>query len=185
MAEILRKPSTLTPTPTERRELAERQTRRLRSIARSVKRQVGSLVDIRDLVGYGAEGMMEAAARYRPGGPHGFHQYMYYRVRGAMLDAARRAAAATALVEFHADPDDLIEERPTVDEDVAERQLAMVLVIHMGSLPTVERRLIELVYFEGLTLAEAGQIVGLSRSWACRLHARAIRQLRRWLAGAG
>jgi RNA polymerase sigma factor for flagellar operon FliA len=45
-------------------------------------------------------------------------------------------------------------------------------------LPYKERRLIELCYFEGKNLAEAGDALGMQRSWACRLHARAIATLR-------
>lgn len=45
-------------------------------------------------------------------------------------------------------------------------------------LPYKERRLIELCYFEGKNLAEAGDALGMQRSWACRLHARAIAALR-------
>ena len=45
-------------------------------------------------------------------------------------------------------------------------------------LPYKERRLIELCYFEGKNLVEAGEALGMQRSWACRLHARAIATLR-------
>jgi RNA polymerase sigma factor for flagellar operon FliA len=45
-------------------------------------------------------------------------------------------------------------------------------------LPYKERRLIELCYFEGKNLVEAGDALGMQRSWACRLHARAIATLR-------
>jgi RNA polymerase sigma factor for flagellar operon FliA len=48
----------------------------------------------------------------------------------------------------------------------------------IGALPEKERRLMELYYFEGKTLEEAGGIMGLSKSWACRLHARAVDLLR-------
>ena len=45
-------------------------------------------------------------------------------------------------------------------------------------LPEKERRLLELYYFEEKTLEEAGGVLGLSKSWACRLHARAVDLLR-------
>jgi RNA polymerase sigma factor for flagellar operon FliA len=48
----------------------------------------------------------------------------------------------------------------------------------LEELPYKERRLIELCYFEGKNLAEAGDALGMQRSWACRLHARAIAALR-------
>jgi RNA polymerase sigma factor for flagellar operon FliA len=51
-------------------------------------------------------------------------------------------------------------------------------------LPEKERRLLELYYFEDKTLEEAGAALGLSKSWACRLHARAVDLLRQALADA-
>jgi RNA polymerase sigma factor for flagellar operon FliA len=51
-------------------------------------------------------------------------------------------------------------------------------------LPEKERRLLELYYFEEKTLEEAGQALGLSKSWACRLHARAVDLLRAEMADA-
>jgi RNA polymerase sigma factor for flagellar operon FliA len=46
------------------------------------------------------------------------------------------------------------------------------------TLPEKERRLMELYYFEDKNLEEAGGVLGLSKSWACRLHARAVTLLR-------
>lgn len=50
------------------------------------------------------------------------------------------------------------------------------------TLPEKERRLMELYYFEEKTLEEAGGALGLSKSWACRLHARAVDLLRAAMA---
>jgi RNA polymerase sigma factor for flagellar operon FliA len=52
------------------------------------------------------------------------------------------------------------------------------------ALPEKERRLMELYYFEDKNLEEAGAALGLSKSWACRLHARAVDLLREALADA-
>ncbi|HEY0710762.1 MAG TPA: sigma-70 family RNA polymerase sigma factor [Polyangia bacterium] len=52
----------------------------------------------------------------------------------------------------------------------------------VGTLPEKERRLMELYYFEDKTLEDAGGALGLSKSWACRLHARAVSLLRDALA---
>jgi RNA polymerase sigma factor FliA len=52
------------------------------------------------------------------------------------------------------------------------------------TLPEKERRLLELYYFEEKTLEEAGGALGLSKSWACRLHARAVELLREAMADA-
>ena len=52
------------------------------------------------------------------------------------------------------------------------------------TLPEKERRLLEMYYFEEKTLEDAGGAMGLSKSWACRLHARAVDLLRLALADA-
>lgn len=46
------------------------------------------------------------------------------------------------------------------------------------ALPDRESWMITKVYFDGLTLEEAGAGIGLTKSWACRLHARALTALR-------
>jgi RNA polymerase sigma factor for flagellar operon FliA len=46
------------------------------------------------------------------------------------------------------------------------------------TLPERERRLMELYYFADKNLEEAGKVLGMSKSWACRLHARAVSLLR-------
>jgi len=45
-------------------------------------------------------------------------------------------------------------------------------------LPEKERALMEMYYFGDKNLEEAGAVLGLSKSWACRLHARAVDLLR-------
>lgn len=47
----------------------------------------------------------------------------------------------------------------------------------VNKLPEAERRLINYVYFEGLTLQEAGNRLGFSKSWASRLHAKILESL--------
>lgn len=54
----------------------------------------------------------------------------------------------------------------------------------LKKLPDKERRLLELYYFSDKNLEAAGAAMGLSKSWACRLHARAVELLRAELADA-
>jgi RNA polymerase sigma factor FliA len=51
----------------------------------------------------------------------------------------------------------------------------------LAELPERERVLLEAVYFEGLTIEEAGVRLGLSKSWASRLHAKALERMRKSL----
>jgi RNA polymerase sigma factor for flagellar operon FliA len=53
------------------------------------------------------------------------------------------------------------------------------------TLPADSAALIRSIYFEGLTLQEAGERLGISKGWASRLHARALEQLARGLRSVG
>jgi len=65
-----------------------------------------------------------------------------------------------------------------MNREISERLHAVI-----DALPPVAARLIKGVYFEGLTLQEAGQRMGVSKSWASRLHSRALQQLAHLLRG--
>lgn len=51
----------------------------------------------------------------------------------------------------------------------------------LATLPDKERHLLEAVYFDGVTIEEAGAQLGLSKSWASRLHAKALSRMRKRL----
>lgn len=44
----------------------------------------------------------------------------------------------------------------------------------IDDLPHKERKLVKMYYFQSKTLGEIGELLGLSKSWTCRLHARAL-----------
>jgi RNA polymerase sigma factor FliA len=69
------------------------------------------------------------------------------------------------------------------DEQVATDEERERVRDALRKLPAKERRLIELYYFADMSLDAAGAKLGLSRSWASRLHARAVDRLREALAG--
>ena len=62
-----------------------------------------------------------------------------------------------------------------VEDDDALRALAAA---NLSLLPARERRLLELCYYHGKTLSQAAGQMGFRRSWASRLHARALATLR-------
>jgi RNA polymerase sigma factor for flagellar operon FliA len=74
---------------------------------------------------------------------------------------------------------------PPPPEVLAGRELALRLHDLIAGLPTEAATLIRALYFEGLTLEEAGKRIGVSKAWACRLHARTLEQLGRSLRRAG
>jgi RNA polymerase sigma factor FliA len=65
---------------------------------------------------------------------------------------------------------------PQVDLERQERDVAVEAALK--ELPEKERRLLQLYYFEDRPLEEVGKIMGLSKSWSSRLHARAVELLK-------
>jgi RNA polymerase sigma factor for flagellar operon FliA len=55
----------------------------------------------------------------------------------------------------------------------------------LAALPEKERRLLQLYYFEDRPLEEVGKLLGLSKSWSSRLHARAVDLLKEALQKSG
>jgi RNA polymerase sigma factor for flagellar operon FliA len=79
----------------------------------------------------------------------------------------------------------VVDERlPPPDAQLEMREVTGRLREAVAQLPEKERRLMELYYQGDKNLEEAGREMGLSKSWACRLHARAVDLLRIALADA-
>ncbi len=68
---------------------------------------------------------------------------------------------------------------------VAGKEIDIKLHELVDRLPSAEQRLIRKVYFEGKTLQKSANVLGISKSWASRLHARSLEQLARWLRQYG
>lgn len=60
-----------------------------------------------------------------------------------------------------------------------QREMHQKLHEFVAALPADAASLIRATYFEGLTLKEAGERLGVSKAWASRLHAKALGQLAR------
>ena len=74
---------------------------------------------------------------------------------------------------------------PRPDASIEQREARDLVRQLIDTLPNDARQLVWSTYFEGLTLQEAGVRLGLSKSWASRLHARALEQLGRSLRTHG
>ncbi|HEY0094824.1 MAG TPA: sigma-70 family RNA polymerase sigma factor [Archangium sp.] len=68
-----------------------------------------------------------------------------------------------------------------VDQRLELEQQRVRLRAAIEKLPEKEKRLLQGYYFQGKTLEEAGAEIGQSKSWASRLHARAIERLKELL----
>ena len=70
------------------------------------------------------------------------------------------------------------EKFPPPDADIERVQANARVREALTKLPEKERALMQMYYFGDKNLEEAGAALGLSKSWACRLHARAVGLLR-------
>ncbi len=69
----------------------------------------------------------------------------------------------------------------SAEDKLALSQMRGQLVVAIDALPERERHFIRKHYYEGKTLLDAGQELGLSKSWSSRLHARAVDLLKKQL----
>jgi RNA polymerase sigma factor FliA len=103
-----------------------------------------------------------------------------------LSDRLAAMAAAYAAGSLMARDDKTLESlrdsRATPEEELAREQLKAAVRAAVSERPAEERALLERYYFGDATMAEASG--GLSRSWASRLHARAISGVARSLLKA-
>jgi len=108
------------------------------------------------------------------------------RDSGCFRDSSRDPAVASLLTAVgscndvldKAQSDDARDSPPAM---AINKEIGQILHQLVNSLPQQESELIRATYFDGLTLQEAGQRIGISKSWATRLHARALERLARSL----
>jgi RNA polymerase sigma factor for flagellar operon FliA len=93
----------------------------------------------------------------------------------AALGAAADGDQALTVGEVLVSGDERPGERVEVDE------LRHALAAAIDSLPERERDVVALYYHDGLTLAEIGEVLGVTESRACQIHGKAVAQLRRRL----
>jgi RNA polymerase sigma factor for flagellar operon FliA len=77
------------------------------------------------------------------------------------------------------EPEDVRDATLTAEEQLAQHQLLTLVRDAVERQPDAEKHLLKRHYFDGLTFDEAAKELGLSKSWASRLHARAIEGLTR------
>ena len=63
-------------------------------------------------------------------------------------------------------------------------EMRQILAEAINRMPEREKIVLTLYYYEGLTLAEIGQVLGVTESRVCQIHTKAVLQLRSRLAAA-
>jgi len=89
------------------------------------------------------------------------------------------------LLSLDASAIDVAEEKASALDEVEVSEVAHMLRGCLSKLEERERAVLEDYYFNHLTLEEAGAKWGLSKSWTCRLHARALKKLGKFAQEVG
>ena len=98
----------------------------------------------------------------------------------AML-VALQGAATSHMVSLDAADLEVAAHRPAADDEIVLGEAKSRVQAALAALPERERTFIQKMYYEGKSLTEAGSEIGVSKSWASRLHARAVELLRKEL----
>jgi RNA polymerase sigma factor FliA len=69
-------------------------------------------------------------------------------------------------------------ETPQLADEIDTSRMGRRLRLALAKLPEKERELVKKHYWEGKNLLEAGAELGISKSWASRLHAQAVERLK-------
>ena len=183
----------------------------VRGLAGRLFRELSLRGELDDLVAFGFGGLLEAKRRFDPSRGVRFKSYAYHRVRGAMLDGVRKmadvprrahaamqqasavspSAAPTGLDKaFSRIRANLTSDAPlqgrfgeeSPEEALLKQESIQCVLQALQTLPERQRRLIRGSYFEGRTLDDLAGELGISKSWASRLHHQALDRLRASLA---
>jgi RNA polymerase sigma factor FliA len=168
-------------------QLVARHLELARRAAGRIYPRVRGLASFDELRALANAGLAEAAERYDPGRGATFATFAWYRIHGAIFDGLRRssqrraAAPPPRVVSLEALRDrgfDAAGDAPGPADDIDGARRAARLRVAIAQLPDKPRELVTKHYFEGKSLLEAGAELGMSKSWASRLHAQAVDRLR-------
>jgi RNA polymerase sigma factor for flagellar operon FliA len=161
-------------------------------------------LEMDDLISIGAEALLRASERFDPDRKVSFGSFAYLRVRGAMVEGIGRVGPHTrGCVRRRANrPEPTPRPMPCSYEDgrhasasrselteslhaaIETRRLAGRIGAALDALAPNERALIERHYLRGESLLEVARDLHISKSWASRLHARALESIRNSLEPA-
>jgi len=188
-------------------ELIEQHGKMVYGLASRLRRELALRGDLEDLVAFGFGGLLEAQSRFDPGRGVRFQTFAYYRVRGAMLDGVRQMAdlPRRAHERFQASAEVTPTAVPTGLDQAFTRMSASLstasvlqgsfgnespeavllknesvsrLLQALPRLSPRQRVLVRGFYFEGRSIDAMAQELGISKSWASRIHRSALEELR-------
>ena len=187
-------------------EFIAQHERMVHGLANRLRRELSLRGDLDDLIAFGFGGLLEARHRFDPARGVRFHTFAYHRVRGAMLDGVRKMSQLPrrAHERFQAAAETTPTAAPTALDKAFTRMTALStatvlqgrfgnespeavllknesitrLLQALPSLSPRQRVLVRGFYFEGRSIDAMARELGISKSWASRLHTNALRELR-------
>jgi RNA polymerase sigma factor for flagellar operon FliA len=176
-------------------------------LARRLRRELCLRGDLEDLIAFGFGGLLEAQRRFDPERGVQFQTFAYHRVRGAMLDGVRKmaqlprraherlesassvrpTAAPTALdraftrISASLTTATVLQGRlgdESPEAALLKNESIAQLLRALPKLSPRKRVLVRGFYFEGRSIDAMARELGISKSWASRLHTNALEQLR-------
>ena len=172
--------------------------------------ELDGIFPVGDVLAWAQRGLVEAANRYSPENGATFSTYSYKRIRGAVVDGARRerrsrrlhahwkkvteaveagddfadAGGAGLFDDSAVDPETLPQTAymPS-DTSVDAKHLREAVLKAIQSLPELERTSMLLYFYEGLDLTRIAKRFGICKGYSCKIHWRALRLLATALAG--
>lgn len=188
-------------------ELIVRHEKMVHGLASRLRRELSLRGELDDLVAFGFGGLLEAQQRFDPDRGVRFQTFAYYRVRGAMLDGVRKmadlprraherlrassdvtpTAAPTGLDKAFTRISASLSTSTVLQGSFGEESPEAALLKNesitrlLQALPRLsprQRVLVRGFYFEGRPLDAMARELGISKSWASRLHRSALAELR-------
>jgi len=187
-------------------EFIAQHERMVHGLANRLRRELSLRGDLDDLIAFGFGGLLEARHRFDPARGVRFQTFAYHRVRGAMLDGVRKMSQLPrrAHERFQAAAETTPTAAPTALDKAFTRMGALStatvlqgrfgnespeavllknesitrLLQALPSLSPRQRVLVRGFYFEGRSIDAMARELGISKSWASRLHTNALRELR-------
>ncbi len=151
----------------------------VRYVANLFYRRWRYCIEFDELVSLGVLGLIQAARRFDPNCGAKFSTFAYRRIRGSIYDGIRaiRPGLPTE-VETALKLHNEATQPPMVDEYVEQQVRLRALVLVYDELTPRVRTLLASHYRHGNTLVCAGNSIGVSKSRASRIHAKALATLR-------
>ena len=187
-------------------EFITQHERMVHGLANRLRRELSLRGDLDDLIAFGFGGLLEARHRFDPSRGVRFQTFAYHRVRGAMLDGVRKMSQLPrrAHERFQSAAETTPTAAPTALDKAFTRMTALStatvlqgrfgnespeavllknesitrLLQALPSLSPRQRVLVRGFYFEGRSIDAMARELGISKSWASRLHTSALRELR-------